>query len=98
MKLPDAPEPVEIKRGAVEYHQEYPWMDSDSLYIWLGRNLASYLWTQCRWRRVLRREGISWKDFEKVISRGNFKWWVRGERQWKELIDSVTVRLERRLF
>jgi hypothetical protein len=50
MKLPDTPEPVEIKKGAAEYHQEYPSMDSDSLYIWLVSNLASYLWTQCGWR------------------------------------------------
>jgi hypothetical protein len=90
MKLPDAPEPMELKQEAKLFSRQHPGMNSDSLYIWLGRSLPSYLWKKCEWGEVLKREGISWQKFERIISLGNFKWWVRGQRDWDELISNVT--------
>jgi len=95
MKLADAPEPTELKEKARLYHEKHPDMDVDSLYIWLGQNLASYLWTTCGWKKVLKKEGISWQKFQRIISLGNFKWWVRGKRTWDEQISNTIGQIEK---
>ena len=95
MELPNAPEPIELKQEARLFHQKHPDMNSDSFYIWLVKNLASHLWTKCRWREVLKREGISWQQFERIISLGNFKWWIRGQQNWNKVLDNVTLLIRR---
>lgn len=71
MRLPTVPEPVELKQEAQLYRQKqkYPDMSHDTFYIWLVKNLPSYLWTKCRWKDVLKKEGISWQRFQKILSR-----------------------------
>ena len=95
MKLPECPEPIGLKEKAKLLHKEHPDMDIDSLYIWVGQNLASYLWKTCGWGRILKEEGISWQKFEKIISLKNFKWWVRGERTWDEQISNIMTQIKR---
>lgn len=90
MKLPNAPEPTGIKEEAKFYHQKYPDMASDSLYIWTGRSLASYLWSQCGWGKVLRKERVSWQEFEKIVHLVNPKSWVRGEKDWNKMLEGFT--------
>ncbi len=72
MELPEASEPIDLKEKAKNFHKEHPNMDSDSLHIWteIGGTLASYLWTECEWGKILRKNGIKWGKFEKIVSKG----------------------------
>jgi len=90
MELNNPPEPIKIKKEAKLFHQRHSSMKNyDSFYIWLKENLASYLWSKCKWGKILKNEGISWREIEKIISMANFKRWVRDERDWNEQLDAV---------
>lgn len=98
MKLPIAPEPGELVREAQQYRQrqKYPEMNHDTFYIWLVKNLPSYLWTKCRWKEVLKKEGIEWQKFLKILSRVPLKQWLRNQRTWDDIVQGIKDQIEKR--
>ena len=98
MKLPTVPEPAELKEEAQQYRQrqKYPETNHDIFYIWLVKNLPSYLWTKCRWKEVLKKEGIKWQRFQKILSRVPLKQWLRNQRTWDEIIKGIRDLVEKK--
>ena len=98
MKLPTAPEPAEFKQEAQQYRQrqKYPGMSYDTFYISLVKNLPSYLWITCRWKNVLKEEGIKWQRFQKIVWRVPLKQWLQDQRTWDDVVRGVHDQIEKR--
>lgn len=91
LQLPDAPEPIVLKTQAVEQRYKDPTWDSDSLRVWYGNKLPSYLWTECGWDSCLKQEGLTWRGFLECMSawKGDIIRWLRSEFSWEELVADI---------
>ena len=83
--------PLDWKREAqaLRRNEGYSW-DADSLRVWFGNALPSYLW-QNGWKDYANSTGCSWPQFLKVMSKrkGDIILWARGGKRWEELLESV---------
>ncbi|RLG60387.1 hypothetical protein DRN86_02650 [Candidatus Geothermarchaeota archaeon] len=94
MKLEIPPEPVSVKesiRRGLDVHRELEIMNLKQ-----GTWIASPLWSDMGWGRVLKREGLSWQSFMSII-RDHFPYfldWVLGRMDWDEVMSRLVQRLE----
>ena len=90
-RLPDVPEPAVLKQGATEQRKKYSTWDSDSGWVWYGNSLASYIWTECGWKTVLREDGVKWQGFLRCLAvwRRPIISWLRGQLPWEDLMSEV---------
>jgi len=66
-------------------------IDWDSLAVWYRNIVPSYLWSECKWREILIREGFTWQSFLKLMKyrTDDILLWVRGEIGWEELVERI---------
>ena len=90
MRLPVPPEPVEIKEEARSSREGTVW-NIDSLVLWYGNRLPSYLWNEGGWSEIFKAERCNWQCFLKVLSwhKREIIEWVRDGISWKELINKL---------
>jgi len=52
---------------------------------------CSYLWTDCDWKSILKEKGMSWPEFEKIISSfyADIKNWILEGISWDNLLDII---------
>ena len=67
MSLSRPPEPLTFKKQSNEQINEKNWK-LDSLFLWFGNRLPSYLWNEGGWSKPLKKEGFNWQSFLKVLS------------------------------
>lgn len=89
--LPLPLEPLMLKRAAANERRSFPNWNSDSLRVWFGNELPSYLWTTCGWRAPLAARGMTWGSFLQRLSnhKADIKAWIRGSTSWSQLAGRI---------
>jgi hypothetical protein len=84
------PEPVILKKQSNEIVPGKKW-DIDSLSIWFGNKIPSYLWREGGWSTQLKSRGYNWQDFLKILSlhKKEMIKWSRNKLSWKELLSKI---------
>jgi len=87
MKLTIPPEPEMLKRQFMEQKKEIG-MKIDSLTLWFGNRLPSYLWKNGGWSKPLKAEGYNWQSFLKILSlhKKEMIRWSRDALSWREFL------------
>jgi len=90
VKLSRPPEPTYIKKQTNNQLQEKN-LKVDSLLIWLGNKLPSYLWREAGWSKTLKKEGFNWQSFLKLLSlhKKDMIKWLRNGITWNELLIKI---------
>lgn len=98
MDLSQPPEPINWKQKDKSNH-DLVW-EQDTLHIWLGNKLPSYLWKDAGWSSDLKKEGINWQQFLKVLSlhKKHLIQWHRNRISWKQLLHEIEETLNDPLF
>jgi hypothetical protein len=86
MKLSIPPEPLMLKKQSEE--QKGREWDIDSLTLWFGNRLPTYLWNDAGWSKPLKAEGYNWQSFLKILSlhKKEMIRWSRNALSWKEFL------------
>jgi hypothetical protein len=86
MNLFIPPEPLILKRQS-KNQKEREW-DIDSLVLWFGNRLPTYLWNDAGWSKPLKAEGYNWQSFLKILSlhKKEMIRWSRNALSWKEFL------------
>ena len=87
MKLSMPPEPIMLKTQSKEQKKGREW-DIDSIALWFGNRLPSYLWKEGGWSKPLKAEGYSWQSFLKILSlhKREMIRWSRDAISWREFL------------
>ena len=67
MRLAIPPEPKILKKQFMEQIKGIEFK-IDSLTLWFGNRLPSYLWKNGGWAKPLKAEGYNWQSFLKILS------------------------------
>ena len=99
MRLSRPPEPVVLKKQSKEQKNERGWK-MDSLVLWFGNRLPSYLWKEGGWSKPLKDEGFSWQSFLKILSlhKKDMIQWSRDSITWNELLFKIEETIKDPLF
>lgn len=88
-------EPMEIKAQILEYMKRSgsgsSGIDWDSLALWYGNPIPSYLWKNCGWKNVLSKQGFTWQKFLKKMKyrTEDALLWVKGSITWEDFAKKV---------
>jgi len=99
MDIPIPDEPKDIKNFIREVRMRLGSsrdINYDNLAVWAFNELPRYLWS--RWRGILRKHGISWQDFLKVLSFHTTEmvnWALYDSIRWTDLISSIVITIKR---
>ena len=87
MNLSIPPEPIMLKNQSKEKNNARNW-DMDSLLLWFGNRLPSYLWNDGGWSQPLKDEGYTWQSFLKLLSlhKKEMIHWARDAISWNEFL------------
>lgn len=87
MKLSIPPEPKLLKNQSKQQEGGRAW-DIDSLALWFGNRLPSYLWKDGGWSKPLKAEGYSWQSFLKILSlhKKEMIKWSKNAISWREFL------------
>jgi len=87
MNLSIPPEPVMLKKQSKGQKNKKEW-DVDSLVLWFGNRLPTYLWNDAGWSTPLKAEGYNWQSFLKILSlhKKEMIRWSRDALTWKEFL------------
>ena len=98
MNFSTPPEPLEFKKQTNNQY-ENNWK-IDSLLIWFGNRLPSYLWKEGGWSTPLKEEGFNWQSFLKVLSlhKKDMIQWSRNSITWNELLIKIQETIQDPLF
>lgn len=108
MNLPISPEPTSVKeklKKDFEKEDEYAFPHPSLTIARLakanikqGTWIASYLWTQCKWKDILKHYGISWQKFVEAVRDNYYSFisWVKGEKSWEEAIKDLIAIIKRK--
>ena len=90
MKLSKPPEPLNLKKQSNEQITEKGWK-LDSLLIWFGNRLPSYLWKEGGWSKPLKEAGFNWQSYLKILSlhKKDMIQWSRNSITWNELLMKI---------
>lgn len=90
MKLSIPPEPVMIKKQ-FENQKKNIELKIDSLTVWFGNKLPSYLWKEGGWSKPLKEEGYNWQSFLKIISlhKKEMIKWSKDTLSWKDFLHTI---------
>ena len=89
MSLTIPPEPTILKQESNE-KENRKW-DMDSLSVWFGNKIPSYLWKEGGWSKPLKSMGYNWQSFLKILSlhKKEMIKWSRNKLSWKELLVKI---------
>lgn len=90
MKLSIPPEPTILKEQSEAQKKSREW-DIDSIALWFGNKLPSYLWRDGGWSKPLKAEGYNWQIFLKILSlhKKEMIKWSRNAISWKEFLIKI---------
>jgi len=67
MILSIPPEPKLLKEQIIKQKKNIE-VKLDSLTVWFGNKLPSYLWKESGWSKPLKDEGYNWQNFLKILA------------------------------
>ena len=84
------PEPTILKKQSNETDKGKKW-DFDTLAVWFGNKIPSYLWKEGGWSSQLKSMGYNWQSFLKILSlhKKEMIKWSRNKLSWKELLSKI---------
>jgi hypothetical protein len=87
MKLSIPPEP-KILKDQFKKQKKNIELKIDSLTVWFGNKLPSYLWKEGGWSKPLKAEGYNWQSFLKILSlhKKDMIKWSWNTISWKEFL------------
>jgi hypothetical protein len=90
-------EPVEVRRQILEARTRLgpsADIDWDSMAVWLGNRVPSYLWKH--WKGELEERGFTWQRFLKVMKyrTDDALLWAEGRTPWEAFVGKVVESLE----
>jgi hypothetical protein len=99
MKLSIPPEPMMLKKQSNEQKRGRGW-DIDSLALWFGNRLPSYLWKEGGWSKQLKAEGYNWQNFLKILSlhKKEMIRWSRNAISWREFLLKIQETIKDPVF
>ena len=99
MKLAIPPEPKILKKQFIEQKKEIG-LKIDSLTIWFGNRLPSYLWKNGGWSKPLKAEGYNWQSFLKILSlhKKEMIKWSRDTLSWRDFLLNIQETLKDPIF
>ena len=90
MRLTIPPEPKMLKQ---QFMKQKEGIESklDSLTLWFGNRLPSYLWKEGEWSKPLKAEGYNWQSFLKIISlhKKEMIKWSKDTLSWRDLLQNI---------
>lgn len=90
MKLDIPPEPTSLKKQITNSKKSLE-IKIESIAIWLGNKLPSYLWKEAGWGKHLKKEGYSWQTFLKILSlhKKDMIKWSWDTMSWKDFLKNI---------
>jgi len=87
MKLSIPPEPDILKQQFKDQKRNIE-LKIDSLTIWFGNKLPSYLWNDGGWAKPMKAEGYNWQSFLKILSlhKKDMIKWSWDTLSWKDFL------------
>ena len=87
MELTIPPEPTILKKQSKQQKTMHEW-DIDSLVMWFGNRLPTYLWNDAGWSKPLKDEGYNWQSFLKILSlhKKDIICWSHDAITWKDFL------------
>jgi hypothetical protein len=87
MKLIIPPEPEILKKQFKKQMKDLE-LKFDSLTLWFGNKLPSYIWKDGGWSKPLKAEGYNWQSFLKILSLHKIDMikWSKNSLSWNELL------------
>lgn len=92
------PEPKMLKQQS-DKEENKKW-DIDTLTIWFGNKLPSYLWREGGWSKPLKSMGYNWQSFLKILSlhKKEMIKWSRNKISWKEFLLKIEETIKDPVF
>ena len=90
MKLIIPPEPKALKKQFIKQKRNIE-LKIDSLTLWFGNKLPSYLWQEGGWSKPLKAEGYNWQSFLKVLAlhKKEMIRWSWNSLSWREFLAKI---------
>jgi len=87
MKLSIPPEPDMLKKQLIKHKEGFE-SKLDSLSLWFGNRLPSYLWKDSGWSKPLKEEGYNWQSFLTIFSlhKKEMIKWSKNTLTWKDFM------------
>jgi len=99
MELSVPPEPKILKNNSKSQKKDKEW-DIDSIVLWFGNKLPSYLWRDSGWSKPLKAEGYNWQSFLKILSlhKKEMIKWSRNSISWKDFLFKIQETIKDPVF
>jgi len=99
MNLSIPPEP-EILKNQFKEQKRSIGLKFDSLSIWFGNKLPSYLWKDGGWAKPMKAEGYNWQSFLKILSlhKKDMIKWSWDTLSWKEFLLKIQKTIKDPVF
>ncbi len=87
MKLEIPPEPKILKKQLSSKRKTLE-LKIESLTMWLGNRLPSYLWKEAGWGKHLKKEGYNWQIFLRILAlhKKDMIKWSWDTLSWKDFL------------
>lgn len=99
MNLSIPPEPMILKKQFMNQKRNIE-LKLDSLTIWFGNKLPSYLWKDSGWAKPLKAEGYNWQSFLKILSlhKKDMIKWSWDTLSWREFLLKLQATIKDPVF
>jgi len=99
MDLTIPPEPTMLKKQSKLQKTTREW-DIDSLVMWFGNRLPTYLWNDAGWSKPLKDEGYNWQSFLKILSlhKKDIIYWSHDAITWKDFLQKLQETISSPVF
>ena len=99
MKLLIPPEPKKLKKQFILQMKDLE-LKFDSLSLWFGNKLPSYIWKNGGWSKPLKDEGYSWQSFLKILSlhKKDMIRWSKNSISWRDLLLGIQDTIKDPIF
>ena len=99
MNLSIPPEPLLLKKRFKSQKRNIE-LKLDSLTIWFGNKLPSYLWKDGGWAKPLKAEGYNWQSFLKILSlhKKDMIKWSWDTLSWKDFLLKLQTTIKDPVF
>jgi len=99
MRLSIPPEPTIIKNQFGKEINKIE-MKIETLTLWFGNRLPSYLWNEGGWAKPLKKEGYNWQSFLKILSlhKKDMIKWSWDTLSWRDFLIKIQETLKDPVF
>ena len=99
MILSIPPEPIKLKKQITKQKEDIE-IKFDSITLWLGNRLPSYIWKNGGWSKPLKAEGYNWQSFLQILSlhKKEMIRWSRNSLSWRDFLLNIQETIKDPIF